>query len=158
VKVHVYEKFWMGAALLIIAAFVGAVVITSYAMGIHPPSHVETIDPATLDTDPRFAHPGVETAGGRVRATIVARMWSFDPAELSVPAGQPVTFRLTSPDVVHGFEVVGTNVNSMVVPGYVSQVSTRFDHSGEYLIVCHEYCGVGHHTMSAKLTVTEKVP
>lgn len=154
--VDLYERLWMWAAAVLIVVFVGAVLLTSYAMGIHPPSHVETIDPQGLDRDPRFAHPGVHPGPARgVEAVIVARMWSFDPPELEVPAGRPVTFRLTSPDVIHGFEVVGTNVNTMVVPGYVSQLTTTFDRPGEYLIVCHEYCGVGHHMMSAKLTVKE---
>jgi len=154
-KVHLYEKLWMWAAAVIIVVFAGAVVLTAYGMGVHPPSHVETIDPATVDTDPRFAHPGVSAENGRTLVTMVSRMWSFDPPEMSVPAGRPVTFRLTSPDVLHGFEIVGTNVNAMVVPGYVSQVTTIFPRAGEYLIVCHEYCGVGHHMMAAKITVTE---
>ncbi len=152
-KVHVYEKFWMGTAVAIIAAFAAAVVLTAYGMGIHPPSHVETIDPATVESDPRFAHRGVGVERGRTVVTMVLRMWSFDPAELSVPAGVPVTFRLTSPDVIHGFEIVGTNVNAMVVPGYVSQVTTTFPRAGDYLIVCHEYCGVGHHLMQAAIKV-----
>jgi len=155
VNVHLYEKIWMGLSAAVIAAFVLAILITSYAMGIHPPSHMETIDPKTVSTDPRFAHTGVQARpDGSAEVVIVAAMWSFDPNEISVPAGKPVTFRLTSPDVIHGFEIAGTNVNTMVVPGYVSQLTTTFDHPGKYLIVCHEYCGVGHHMMSGKITVT----
>jgi cytochrome c oxidase subunit 2 len=41
----------------------------------------------------------------------------------------------------------------MVVPGYVSQFTTTFATPGEYLIVCNEYCGTGHHLMFAKLIV-----
>lgn len=66
-----------------------------------------------------------------------------------------MTFRLTSPDVIHGFQIVQTNGNTMVVPGYVSQFTTRFSRAGEYLIVCNEYCGLGHHIMSAKLIVED---
>ena len=80
-------------------------------------------------------------------------MFSFQPAEIRVPAGRPVTFRMTSSDVVHGFQIVGTNGNTMVVPGYVSQFTTVFRNPGEYLIVCNEYCGLSHHLMSAKLIV-----
>ena len=35
----------------------------------------------------------------------------------------------------------------MIVPGYVSQVSTRFDTPGTYAMPCHEFCGLGHHAM-----------
>jgi cytochrome c oxidase subunit II len=64
-----------------------------------------------------------------------------------------VTFRVTSTDVVHGFQIVGSNANTMVIPGYVSQFTTVFDTPGEYLIVCNEYCGTAHHVMSATLIV-----
>ncbi|MEH6978615.1 cytochrome B5, partial [Bacillus pseudomycoides] len=40
--------------------------------------------------------------------------------------------------------------------GYVSTASQVFQKSGEYLIVCNEYCGTGHHMMSAKVEVTDK--
>jgi cytochrome c oxidase subunit 2 len=83
----------------------------------------------------------------------MALMFAFGPGEIRVPAGRRVTFRLTSSDVVHGFQIVGTNGNAMVVPGYVTQFTTVFTRPGEYLIVCNEYCGLGHHIMSGKLIV-----
>jgi cytochrome c oxidase subunit 2 len=49
--------------------------------------------------------------------------------------------------------IVGTPVNMMVVPGQISKLTVRFDRPGEYLIVCHEYCGSGHHVMSGKVIV-----
>ncbi len=58
-------------------------------------------------------------------------MFSFTPDPIEIPAGQPVTFRLTSRDVIHGFEVVGTNANAMAVPGYVSQFTVTFDRPGD---------------------------
>jgi cytochrome c oxidase subunit 2 len=117
---------------------------------------VETIDPKSVWTDPRFANRGVEqTPGGSVRVTGIAMMFAFQPGEIRVPAGKKVTFRLTSADVVHGFQIVGTNANAMVVPGYVTQFSTVFERPGEYLIVCNEYCGLGHHMMMGKLIVEE---
>jgi cytochrome c oxidase subunit 2 len=87
--------------------------------------------------------------------TVVAEMFFFDPDPIEVPAGRPVTFRLTSPDVIHGFEVVGTNANAMVIPGYVSEFTTTFAKPGEYMVVCHEYCGMLHHNMGATLVVQE---
>jgi cytochrome c oxidase subunit 2 len=32
-------------------------------------------------------------------------------------------------------------------------VRARFDAPGEYVIICHEYCGVAHHTMAARVIV-----
>jgi cytochrome c oxidase subunit 2 len=155
-KVHLYERIWMIAAAAAIVIFLGTIGIGTVAQGLRPPSHVETIDPKSVWTDPRFANRGVEqTPEGSVRVTGIAMMFAFQPGEIRVPAGKKVTFRLTSADVVHGFQIVGTNANAMVVPGYVTQFSTVFERPGEYLIVCNEYCGLGHHMMMGKLIVEE---
>jgi cytochrome c oxidase subunit 2 len=79
-------------------------------------------------------------------------MFTWLPAEMTIPADTPVTFQLTSIDVIHGYQIVRTNGQTMVVPGYVSQFTTQFE-AGDYLVTCNEYCGVGHHTMAAKLHV-----
>ncbi len=156
-KVELYEKIWMALAVVLVLLFVGAILFSAYASNIHPPSHLETIDPLTVTQDPRFAEPGVRlTSDGGVEVVAIAQMWAFDPNEIHVPAGRPVTFRITSPDLIHGFQVVGTNVNVMVIPGYVSQIKTRFDRPGEYLLICNEYCGAGHHVMAGKIIVENK--
>jgi cytochrome c oxidase subunit 2 len=41
----------------------------------------------------------------------------------------------------------------MVIPGQVGEFSVTFDETGSYGIVCHEYCGSGHHTMAGTLEV-----
>jgi cytochrome c oxidase subunit 2 len=149
-----YERMWMWGAGVLAVAFVAVVVVTSVAHAVHPPSHVETIDPTTARQDPRFAQPGVRPrAGGGAEVVMLAQMFSFNPAEVRVQAGQPVTFRVTSPDVSHGFQIVGTNVNTMVLPGYVSQLTVTFPRPGEYLLVCNEYCGLAHHVMQGKVVV-----
>lgn len=61
-------------------------------------------------------------------------MFTYNPAEVHVPAGKPVTFRLTSIDVTHGFQIVGTNGNTMIVPGYSSQFTTTFAQPGAYAV------------------------
>ena len=154
-NVDFYEKIWMWAAAVIIALFLALTGVATVAWGIRTPSHIETIDPTQVMSDPRFAAAGVATdsATGRVTVTMVAGTFFWLPAEVRVPAGRPVTFRLTSIDVQHGFVIARTNVNTMVVPGYVSQLTYTFDTPGEYLMVCHEYCGIGHHSMGGKVIV-----
>ena len=154
--VDFYEKIWMWAALAIIVIFLGSMGYTTFGRAMQPPSHIETIDPTTVRTDEEFGSPGVMmNADGSATVVIQAFMFAFLPNEIRVPRGRDVTFRLTSPDVIHGFQIVQTNGNTMVVPGYVSQFTTRFSRAGEYLIVCNEYCGLGHHIMSAKLIVED---
>jgi cytochrome c oxidase subunit 2 len=44
----------------------------------------------------------------------------------------------------------------MVVPGFVAEVRTRFAKPGDYTMPCHEFCGVGHQGMWARVTVVPK--
>jgi cytochrome c oxidase subunit 2 len=60
---------------------------------------------------------------------------------------------MTTPDVIHGFNIEGTRVNLMLIPGQITRARYRFERPGEYAILCHEYCGVGHHLMNAKVIV-----
>jgi cytochrome c oxidase subunit 2 len=153
-NIDLYEKIWLWCATGVIVLFIGLTGFSTFAIGIRPPSHVETIDPRQVLGDPRFQAPGVATdADGRITVTLVGGMFFWLPREITVPAGRPVTFRLTALDVVHGFEVAKTNINTMVVPGYVSQLTYTFTTPGEYLVVCNEFCGTGHHTMGGKIIV-----
>jgi cytochrome c oxidase subunit 2 len=154
-RVDLYERIWMWGAAALILVFVGALIFAAAASAIHPPSHVETIDPTTAAESGEFAEPGVIATPGGARVVMRAQMYSFMPGEVRVPRGRPVTFRVTSTDVLHGFQIVGTNANMMISPGYVSQFTMTFPRSGEYLILCNEYCGLGHHLMQAKLIVED---
>ena len=152
--VELYERIWMWAAGVLIVAFLGAILLTTATQAVQPPSHVETVDPTTLATHPEFGIPAVaRRPDGSVVVTVVASMFAFGPDPIEVPAHAPVTFRLTSADVVHGFQIVGTNANAMAVPGYVSQFTVTFDAPGEHTIACNEYCGLMHHAMVGKVIV-----
>jgi cytochrome c oxidase subunit 2 len=39
----------------------------------------------------------------------------------------------------------------MLVPGQVSTATHTFREAGEYVVICHEYCGIGHQTMFGKV-------
>lgn len=154
--VELYERIWMWAAGALIVLFLAVIGVTAGMQAMAPPSHVETVDPLALDAHPEFSEPGVtEMPDGSVKAVVVAATFYYNPDPIEVPAGRPVTFRITSSDVIHGFQIVGTNANAMAIPGYVSQFTMTFDTPGEYLITCNEYCGVMHHGMVGTLIVRE---
>jgi cytochrome c oxidase subunit 2 len=156
-NIDFYERIWMWAAGGIIAVFIAVIGLSTVAYGLHPPSHIETIEPSKVFTDPRFSKLGapVVMPDGTVEVQMVAIMFAFAPNEVRVPAGRPIRFRLTSADVTHGFMIARTNANTMLVPGYISQFTTVFLRAGDYLVVCHEFCGNGHHVMSARVIVEE---
>jgi cytochrome c oxidase subunit II len=156
-NIDFYERMWMWAAGVIIAAFIAVIGVSAIAYGLQPPSHIETIEPSKIFTDPRFSKLGqpVEMPDGTIEVQIAALMFAFAPAEVRVPVGRRIRFRLTTADVTHGFMISGTNANTMVMPGYISQFTTVFPRAGDYLIVCHEFCGNGHHLMSGRLIVED---
>jgi cytochrome c oxidase subunit II len=94
---------------------------------------------------------------GRYEAVIIGSAWRFDPAEVTVPAGVEIVFTATSIDVLHGLNIEGTRLNMMLIPGQISQNTYTFREPGEYLLICHEFCGLGHHMMVGRVVVEEEV-
>lgn len=153
------ESRWVAVMLAMLAAMMAIIVVTGVTHALHPPSNVETIDATTLHLGGEFAESNLGTAAepdGSVTVRMVAEQYAFVPNCAQVPADTPVKFRLTSPDVVHGFLLPATNVNTMVVPGFVAEVRTSFSRPGVYNMPCHEFCGDGHHGMWARVRVVPK--
>jgi len=150
------ELSWAFGVGVFIAAALGMILFTALGMSINPPSNVERIDPKTLHLSGEFAEQNLGTsvaADGSVTVRAIATQFMFLPSCIVVPTNRPVTLRFTSPDVIHGLLITGTNVNTMVVPGFVAQVHTEFTHAGDLLMPCHEYCGLGHSEMWATVQV-----
>jgi cytochrome c oxidase subunit 2 len=146
----------MAAMLVVMMAII---VTTGIVSALHPASNVEVVDPQTLHLHGEFVESNLGTAiepDGSVTVRIIAEQYDFVPGCVRVPAGTPVKFRLTSPDVVHGFLLPDTNVNTMIVPGFVSEVRTSFATPGEHVMPCHEFCGLGHQAMWAHVIVVPK--
>ena len=154
-EIHRYEKLWLGASLLLIVTFIGTIVFGAIGPGVAMvDAEGGTITPDQLSADDRFSDPRVEQVGeNEYEVYAIARQFAFQPDPIEVPAGSTVTFYIASADVIHGFEVAGTNLNTMVIPGQVTKVTVELDEPGEHGIVCNEYCGAGHHVMEGKLNV-----
>jgi cytochrome c oxidase subunit II len=84
-----------------------------------------------------------------------AQMWAWMPV-LKLHEGAEYTLHLSSLDVNHGFSLFPLNVNFQVVPGYDYGLRVRPDTSGEFSILCNEFCGIGHHLMTGKVIVVPK--
>ncbi|MCB1922714.1 MAG: cytochrome C oxidase subunit II [Gammaproteobacteria bacterium] len=153
------EKKWMYVVGFMTVVMVGSMTFAAITMNLHPPSNVETIDPKTLHLSGEFTEDNLgvtQNADGSYMVRMIAARYSFYPQMIEVPVDTDVTFRLTSPDIVHGVHVPFTNMSTMVIPGYVSEVKTRFVREGEAQFLCNEYCGLGHDYMWSKLKVVPK--
>jgi cytochrome c oxidase subunit 2 len=153
------ERRWATISVGIIVLLASMAAFAGIHQATMPQARVETADPSTLHLGGEFVESNLGSAvepDGSVTVRAIGQQYSFTPQCMLVPADTPVTFRATSADVVHGFLIEQTNINTMLVPGYVSVQSARFARPGEHLMPCHEFCGVGHEGMWAKVKVVEK--
>ncbi|MBI3628154.1 MAG: cytochrome c oxidase subunit II [Candidatus Rokubacteria bacterium] len=155
--VYLYELAWILPSIAIPVGMLAALVVTAFGANIHLPGAAGRVDPTKVTETAPFDALGVkEIAPGQYEVRMLAQVWSFTPNEIRVPAGSTVHFWATSRDVVHGLFIPKANVNVMLLPGQVAHVEARFAKPGEYLMICHEYCGIAHHTMAGKVIVTSE--
>ena len=153
------EGRWAMIMAAMLTVMMAIIVVTGVTGALHPSSNVEVIQPLTLHLGGEFVESNLGTAierDGSATVRLIGEQYDFVPHCVSVPADTPVKFRLTSADVVHGFLLPDTNVNTMVVPGFVAEVRTSFAQAGEYEMPCNEFCGLGHHAMWTRVSVVPK--
>ncbi len=152
---HKSEKIWLTLSFGMIMLFMIATGYQAFALGsAPPPGGLELIDPQKVNETAPFDNPGIQKVGDKeYEVVMILETFSFTPHEIEVPAGSTVHFKLTSKDVVHGFQIVDTNANGMVMPGHVLNITQTFDKPGEYLVLCNEYCGVAHQYMTTTIKV-----
>jgi cytochrome c oxidase subunit 2 len=155
--IYLYELAWILPSIAIPVGMLVALTVTAFGVGIHLPGVAGRVDPRAVERTPPFSEPGVVQVGpGRYEVRMTAQVWAFAPREIRVPAGSRVHFTATSKDVVHGLFIPAADVNVMLLPGQVAHVEARFDTPGEYPIICHEYCGIAHHTMAGTIVVERR--
>jgi cytochrome c oxidase subunit 2 len=87
-------------------------------------------------------------------AYMVARLWEFWPI-LELQKGQTYRLHLSSLDWQHGFSLQPVNINLQIHPGLMHVITLTPTESGEFSVVCNEYCGIGHHTMVGRIRVVD---
>ena len=153
------ERRWTVMSAGIVGLLIGMAIFAGIHRATMPQAWVETANPQTLHISGEFVESNLGSAAeadGSVTVRAIGQQFSFTPQCILVPAGTPISFRATSSDVVHGFLIDHTNINSMLVPGYVSELPARFDTPGEHPMPCQEFCGIGHEGMWAKVKVIDK--
>jgi cytochrome c oxidase subunit II len=153
------ERRWTIMSAGVVGLLVGMAIFAGIHKATMPQAWVETANPQTLHISGEFVESNLGSAveaDGSVTVRAVGQQFSFTPQCILVPTDTPVSFRATSADVVHGFLIVHTNINSMLVPGYISVLPAKFDTPGEHPMPCQEFCGMGHEGMWAKVKVIDK--
>ncbi len=155
------EHRWAVVAVATIMLLVAVATFAAFYHAAVPQARVETVNPRTLHLAGEFIESNLGSAlepDGSVTVRAIGQEYSFTPSCILVPTDTQITFRMTSADAVHGFLIGDTNINLMLVPGYISSLRARFDTPGERLMPCHEFCGVGHEGMWARVKIVDKAP
>ena len=86
---------------------------------------------------------------------IAARKFEYEPREIRLKKGEPVTLEFTSLDVPMGFNSIDFNVRADILPGKVTSFAFTPDKAGKFVFFCDVFCGNGHEEMEGALIVTE---
>jgi len=165
-QIHRYEKLWFGVSLLLIVGFIATITYGAVGAGIQMVGDEGgTVDPGEIGDyeirdgttfsdiqEPQATH----VEGDSYEVAVSSQQFIFNPGTsepIQVPENSEVTIYTSSPDVIHGIKLPGTNVNTMVIPGEMTKITVEFDEPAEYGIVCNEFCGAGHETMAGNLEV-----
>jgi cytochrome c oxidase subunit II len=153
-QIAVWERRWIALSGLISLMFVVLIAYSLATEGAHIGQVAGRGSPETLLSRTLFTEPGVRVTGpGAAQLSVVGQAFAFVPERVEVPLGAEVTFYLTARDVIHGYQVEGTTVNAMVIPGEIVVMRYTFTQPGTYRVTCNEYCGIGHHRMLGEITV-----
>ena len=81
-----------------------------------------------------------------------ANQFAFRPV-LKLQKGETYRLLVSSTDVQHGLSLQPVNLNFQVLPGYLYVIRITPDETGDFPIICNEYCGLGHHLMTGLIVV-----
>ncbi|ABW02753.1 cytochrome c oxidase subunit II [Caldivirga maquilingensis] len=133
-----------------------------------PPGNYQNACTSTLQSDIQQLLP-LQNEGKIMIVVVIAGQWYWHfytvapngslvfTSNLTVPAGKPVVFLMTSVDVNHDFGAYDENGNLLfqyqVSPDYVSVFTYVFNIPEPIIVRCLEYCGPGHWAMVSQFTV-----
>lgn len=163
-KIQGTEKVWVGIAFAWCMVLFAMMPLWHIRGGQNPAGIRHTVEPAAFQarvqefiaeyqvgTDSNI--PVVEPPPGS-DIYLQSAMWSWTPV-LRLQRGAEYILHLSSLDVNHGFSLYPLNINFQIVPGFDYGLRVTPDETGEFHIVCNEFCGVGHHLMVGKIIVVD---
>jgi len=89
------------------------------------------------------------------RIEVVAKKFSFEPAEVTIKRGEPVVLVVKSVDVAHGIRFRELNVEVNARAGATGETQFTPQKTGDFEGHCSVFCGAGHGSMALKLHVVE---
>ncbi len=139
------EVIWTAIPFVLVMAIAAYAMQVSHRLGlVGPMEHIH-------------AHSPIEMQGGYAgdrlpseQIEVIARQWSWEfrypgsnvsTTELHLPIDQPVTFRLTSDDVLHGFYIPAFRLKQDVIPGRAIDFNLTPTREGRYRLRDSQFSG-----------------
>jgi cytochrome c oxidase subunit 2 len=91
----------------------------------------------------------------RQHIEITASRFSFEPSEITVKKGDPVTITVRSTDVTHGLVIKELGVRTEVKKGQAEDLTLTPETAGTFEGKCAHFCGKGHGSMTFTVHVVE---
>lgn len=164
-KAHKAEKVWVGIAFAWCMVLFAMMPLWHWKGGQNPSGIRSRVDPkAFYARTVSFAQQykigedkGIPIVAPPVGSHIylVALSYQWYPI-LQLEANKEYTLHLSALDVNHGFSLYPLNVNFQVVPGYDYGLRVTPTSTGDFRIICNEFCGIGHHTMVGRMIVVDE--
>jgi cytochrome c oxidase subunit 2 len=113
--------------------------IAAAASSSRAPSRMQAIDPRVIE--------------------VIAKRYTFEPAQIDVTEGERVRILVKSGDGLHGFEIKKFKV-ATEIPRGSDPVAIEFTatEAGAFPILCSVFCGDGHGDMKGTLVVSARTP
>lgn len=89
------------------------------------------------------------------RIDITAKRFRYEPNEITVKKGKPVTLVFHSQDVTHGFVSEDFHVKTDIPKHETSEVTFTPEQAGDFGGKCAHFCGEGHGGMQLTIHVAE---
>lgn len=156
------ERLWIGLALtwcLILSIampwwhFKGKQNSTGESYTVTPAAFAERVNTFVLSSkvgEDNFVPIVEPSPGGEIY--LQAQMWRWYPI-LKLKKDQTYRLHVSSMDLQHGLSIQPLNINFQVLPGYDHVITITPTTTGEFSLVCNEYCGIGHHQMTGRVIV-----
>ncbi len=139
------EIVWTAIPLALVMAIAAYAIRVNATLGVlGPMEHIHGHDPM----EEQGAYPADRLPGEIV--AVIARQWSWEfrypvagvsATELHLAVDQPVTFRLVSDDVIHGFYIPAFRLKQDVVPGRAIDFNLTPTREGRYRLRDSQFSG-----------------
>ena len=99
------------------------------------------------------AAPAATSTGKTKEFEMVAHNFAFEPALITVDAGDHVILHITGADTVHGISIPGLGVKATLPVDEVTDVAFDATKKGMFEFRCNVFCGSGHESMTGAIEV-----